>query len=263
MRNLSTYSILAAIWMIGAPQIATAQGGPVGDVTRSFDFNPIKVLQVDAATPWTASGMMVQSGERLTIIAKGQATTVLSPTEVIFTGPEGFGGLEPHPNHPVPDAAQWSLIAKIGSNGDPFYVGGAITITSDVSGELYFGYNDTVFWDNAGNFVVYVVPISILTSAVDVDGPARGSDVMAAPNPFSEDTRIVFSVKNDGLVRVDVFDISGRLVSTLLNGEVGRGSYSVTWNGRDETGTAVPSGQYFARIEVQGDVRTQKIIFIQ
>jgi|GEM_PF-686765 len=72
------------------------------------------------------------------------------------------------------------------------------------------------------------------------------------PNPFNPRTRIDFEMPRRARVRLYVFDVSGRLVSTLLDQTRPAGPGSVDWDGTDLHGTPVGSGIYFYRLEVEG-----------
>ncbi len=66
------------------------------------------------------------------------------------------------------------------------------------------------------------------------------------PNPFNPETTIRFSLAKAGNMRLVIYDISGKQITTLLNGYRSAGEYSLNWNGRLSSGTAAPSGIYFA-----------------
>lgn len=76
-------------------------------------------------------------------------------------------------------------------------------------------------------------------------GPAPSTWLgMGYPNPFRGTAVIPFSLARAGRARVDVFDVRGRRVRTLLNGELPAGPGSISWDGRDAAGVPVPSGWY-------------------
>ena len=80
-----------------------------------------------------------------------------------------------------------------------------------------------------------------------------GSVATACPNPFKSDTSLRFSLDAPAHeVRVDVFDVGGRHVRTLLSRALPRGTHIVGWDGRNEDGAAVATGTYFARWSVDG-----------
>jgi len=69
------------------------------------------------------------------------------------------------------------------------------------------------------------------------------------PNPFNPTTKISFSLPEKQDVRLKVFGIDGRCVTTLVDESRGAGFHEVIWNGRNDAGQTVASGTYFYRIE--------------
>ena len=65
------------------------------------------------------------------------------------------------------------------------------------------------------------------------------------PNPFRAQTRIAFQIEEPGHVDLSVYDLAGRRVATLRNGEFAVGEYEVSWDGRTDTGRQAGAGQYF------------------
>ncbi|MFT5316300.1 MAG: flagellar hook assembly protein FlgD, partial [Candidatus Krumholzibacteriia bacterium] len=88
------------------------------------------------------------------------------------------------------------------------------------------------------------------------DTPGAGSFALfgAAPNPFNPMTTIAFNLPRSETVNLRVYDISGRVVRSLLVGETANaGRNEVVWNGRDDSERAVASGVYFYRLETSRD----------
>ncbi|RMD99567.1 MAG: T9SS C-terminal target domain-containing protein [Calditrichaeota bacterium] len=71
------------------------------------------------------------------------------------------------------------------------------------------------------------------------------------PNPFNPETTIEFSLQNSAQIELSVFDIWGRHIVTLLQGEIQAGHHQVKWNGADQYGLALPSGLYFYRLQAK------------
>ncbi|MCF7842091.1 MAG: T9SS type A sorting domain-containing protein, partial [Lentisphaeria bacterium] len=71
----------------------------------------------------------------------------------------------------------------------------------------------------------------------------------AYPNPFNPITTIRYDLPEAGRIRVAVYDIRGRLVTTLTNEDKQPGSYQVQWQGKDASGRMVGSGLYFYTLE--------------
>lgn len=84
-----------------------------------------------------------------------------------------------------------------------------------------------------------------------------------APNPFSAQTAISFGLPVSGTVRVNVFDMTGRLVTTIANEEMAAANHTIVWDGTDSNGLTVGAGVYFCRLETAGQVLTQKMLKVQ
>ncbi|MBN2378806.1 carboxypeptidase regulatory-like domain-containing protein [candidate division WOR-3 bacterium] len=87
--------------------------------------------------------------------------------------------------------------------------------------------------------------------------------VLVRPNPFVARTNILYSLAREGNVTVKIYDVSGSLVHTLLDGYEGPGSHQVTWVGTDSRGILLPSGVYFCRINLDGRISTQPLVLIR
>ncbi|UCF79685.1 MAG: T9SS type A sorting domain-containing protein, partial [Candidatus Eiseniibacteriota bacterium] len=82
------------------------------------------------------------------------------------------------------------------------------------------------------------------------------------PNPFVTSARIAFALKGEGFVPVNlkVFDVTGRVVRTLVSGDLTPGQHSVSWNGMSDRGERVSSGVYFYELRTPVDVATGKLV---
>ncbi len=83
------------------------------------------------------------------------------------------------------------------------------------------------------------------------------------PNPFNPETVISYSLPNPGVVKVEIYDILGKKVKTLVNEFKNAGKYDVRWNGRNEYGSGVPSGIYFYRLQTGDFVQTMKMTLLR
>ncbi|PID28506.1 MAG: hypothetical protein CSB55_04560 [Candidatus Cloacimonadota bacterium] len=84
------------------------------------------------------------------------------------------------------------------------------------------------------------------------------------PNPFNPETSISFSLPSAGKVNLAVYNTKGQKVKTLTEDVYEKGSHSVIWNGKDETGNAVSSGVYFYRLNLDGKtVKTNKCLLLK
>jgi len=81
--------------------------------------------------------------------------------------------------------------------------------------------------------------------------PARPALRMtAAPNPFNPRTVLSLEISESATtaVSLDIYDLRGRLVRSVLRGRAASGSTSLTWDGRDDAGRSLPGGTYLARL---------------
>lgn len=83
------------------------------------------------------------------------------------------------------------------------------------------------------------------------------------PNPFNPSTEINFALPVPSQVRVDVFNVLGQRVTTLVDGQMPAGNHSVTWYGNDNDGSQVSSGVYFYRITAENFASTKKMMLLK
>jgi hypothetical protein len=80
------------------------------------------------------------------------------------------------------------------------------------------------------------------------------------PNPFNPATSLAYTLSKPGQVRLSVYDVTGREINRLVDSYQFVGTYSARWNSNDTPGGTLPSGVYFARLQVDGDAQTLKMI---
>jgi hypothetical protein len=81
-----------------------------------------------------------------------------------------------------------------------------------------------------------------------------------APNPFTDETRVAYSLPERGRVRLAVYDVAGREVAVLANGVQDAGHHNQSWDGRASHGARLTAGVYFARLEFGGRVEARKMV---
>ena len=92
--------------------------------------------------------------------------------------------------------------------------------------------------------------------------------VMAYPNPFNPSTTIRYSIPavethSNASVLIAIYNIGGKLVTTLVNIEQPAGWYEIQWNGTNQNGKEVPGGVYLSRVTVGNEVKTNKLILLK
>jgi hypothetical protein len=83
------------------------------------------------------------------------------------------------------------------------------------------------------------------------------------PNPFNPTTEIAYELTAGCRVRLEVFDVSGGKVATLVDGHRRAGKSVVRWDGRNEEGSRLASGVYFYRLQAAGNTITRKMVLLK
>ena len=133
--------------------LATNQmSNQMGSVGTSGQFMPGQTISVPGNQAWTATGMRVNQGDRLSFRASGQVRWGSGARDVAGPG----GGRAINPNYPVATAGGGGLIGRVG-NGQPFMIpSNGATVAMPASGQLYLGINDDNVSDNSGSFRVHI-----------------------------------------------------------------------------------------------------------
>ena len=89
----------------------------------------------------------------------------------------------------------------------------------------------------------------------------------AVPNPFNPSTTLVFEIPGNAGGKVpsvlEIFDVTGRRVKTLVSEPLAPGEHRVRWNGLDDGGNSVASGTYFARVRAAGQAQSMKLTLVK
>ena len=83
------------------------------------------------------------------------------------------------------------------------------------------------------------------------------------PNPFNPETTISNEIASDGIVKLDIFNLKGQLVKTLVNENKVSGPHKVVWNGTDKYGRKVASGIYQYRLTTKDGRITKKMMLMK
>lgn len=134
---------------------------------------------------------------------------------------------------------------------------GALSLNNDADYAVTPG--AAVFVNNAGTAFTVV---SSITGAPEIARPVVIGDPVVAPNPFSASTRIELQLARAADARLVIVDARGRRL-----GEIGRslpaGASSLEWDGRDAGGRAMPAGVYFYRLQVDGAVKSGRMLLLR
>ena len=98
----------------------------------------------------------------------------------------------------------------------------------------------------------------LATAAPDL--AVAGIDVRAYPNPFNPMTRLTYRLAGQAPVFLRIHDLRGRVVRTLVDAVQPAGPHEVTWDGRDQLGSTVPSGVYLAQLRAGATLASRKLM---
>ena len=110
-------------------------------------------------------------------------------------------------------------------------------------------------------FRLLIGPKSYVDREVAAEVPKEFGLSQNFPNPFNATTSISVKLPHDSKIRLDVYDVLGRRVATLADGDYAGGTHTFLWKGTDDAGLPVSTGVYLYRL-VEGDnlVQAKKMI---
>jgi len=103
---------------------------------------------------------------------------------------------------------------------------------------------------------------STTTDVGSTDQPNNFQLYQNYPNPFNPSTTIEYKLANSGNVKIDVYDMRGCKINTLVNNFQSSGKHLVSWNGKSDTGQSIASGVYFLNLSFQNYNQYKKAILI-
>lgn len=83
------------------------------------------------------------------------------------------------------------------------------------------------------------------------------------PNPIHDRARVRFDLAGGEQIHLGIYDVTGRLVRTMLSGEVSSRRYALTWDGRDGAGQLLMGGVYFLRLDASPQSMCHRMLLIR
>ncbi|MBD3169061.1 MAG: T9SS type A sorting domain-containing protein [candidate division Zixibacteria bacterium] len=118
--------------------------------------------------------------------------------------------------------------------------------------------SDVMIWINAT-----VSPTSVDDPKDDEILPAQVSISQNYPNPFNPSTTIDYTLPSASKVNIEVFNLVGQKVKTLVDANVQSGVHSVTWDGTNDNGSKVSSGVYFYRLSADDETIVKRMTLMK
>ncbi len=156
------------------------------------------------------------------------------------------------------------------TNGN-FYLGiletanaSAIGLDTNNTGNSYRKMSAAAAWEVIPNGELLIRAIvEPYVSNEEVITPGMVLSINNYPNPFNPVTNIAYSIPAPGHAVIQIYNIKGQVVRTLLNGNVAAGNHSMVFNGLDDNGNSIASGIYFYRISHNDQSITKKMILMK
>ncbi len=117
--------------------------------------------------------------------------------------------------------------------------------------------------NTSGNYIAKASPGVPTGVDDDLQVPSQFVLEQNYPNPFNPTTTIAFSLNRRENVKIELFNIAGQKVRTLLDETRSAGEHVVLWNGRDDAGRPVATGTYLYRLTTDDQVQTKKMLLIK
>lgn len=123
----------------------------------------------------------------------------------------------------------------------------------------YTGTNPSfqVTMNNPINQIAFYDTVNTSITKLSSEIPSKYDLYQNYPNPFNPSTNIRFDVVKNGLVKLEVYDVTGRVVNTLVNSKLEAGSYQFTLDA-----SLLPSGVYFYKIQAGNFLQTKRMILL-
>jgi hypothetical protein len=257
--------VLAATGPVAAViQITPGDVGPANPATMTLDRNGRLFPRADS---WVYSNVAMPFPPEL-----NGATSI---HVVLYFVPDAntTGNVRFQPLINAYDAGENPFYGGHVGNASPVAVSSSTTVykqdftitVSLFSGEIFaLGIHRDILGSPADDYPsgVYLLAILVENSAASaLSGPAglpARPSLSVIPNPFLRNLTLQYAVIEPGEVDLQLFDVGGRLVQTIVHQTHPAGEYSIAWNGSGR-----PSGVYLLRLAVNGSVRTEKLIKLE
>jgi hypothetical protein len=177
-----------------------------------------------------------------------RAEVIKTPGQLLLQADGFIGGVEmtlSHGSHFSIDLTNDAMAADYRTSGNQTH----LIIVVPETDELF---------TYVGDFTIIDMMVVNGSDEITVVTPAVFTLGAAYPNPFNPSTSIMLEVADAGYVKIQVFNIMGQIASTLSEGYMYPGNYTLTWDASDQV-----TGMYLVRAETAGYVSTQKLLLIK
>jgi hypothetical protein len=223
-------------------------------------------------TPIRISQLTTLSFDEVAIVEPGDPGSIFGDSNfwdyVIVEGSaDGVNWLPLLPGYDARDDTAWLSAYNSSSSGNSsMFRNRSLTLNDTFSQGQTVLLRFRLFADGFVNAWGWAIDnVDIISQGVSAAGDVPGPVTLAQnyPNPFNPRTTIAFNLQKAGRVKLQVYDLRGRLVRTLVDEPRGAGEHRVVWDGLDRQGSGSAAGMYFYRLETGGEVMQQKMTLLK
>jgi N-acetylneuraminic acid mutarotase len=237
-----------------------------GDFTRAGGVSANNVARFDPqANSWSALGTGANNGVSDTSFSERVNALAIDRQGRVYVGGRFTRAGEVSANRVArfdPQANSWSALGTGANNG----VGGITSTISvgvntfavDRQGRVYVGGNFTTAGDVVSAYIARWNSAASRIEQISADVPKTFLLEQNYPNPFNPSTTIRYQLPVASEVKLEVYDVLGKKVATLVSERQAAGYYQYVWNANGLT-----SGVYFYRLQAGGFVETKKMMLVK
>jgi photosystem II stability/assembly factor-like uncharacterized protein len=245
---------------------ATPNGFGDGALHTYHDYFNESAPTATLTQPITVTPTSELAFDEVAIIEPGEPGSVYGDSDfwdfvIVEASADGANWVSLTGGYDARDDATWLSTYNSGGNGNSsMYRTRTLDLTQNFASGDVIVLRFRMFADSAVTAWGWAIDnINVTSDYVAAAGDLPSPMVLEQnyPNPFNPKTTIAFSLDRSGPVKLQVYDVQGHLVRTLLNGNRAAGGHRVDWDGRDNSGRAAAAGLYMYRLEA-GDLVQQK-----
>lgn len=191
----------------------------------------------------------------------------IAPPESIYPSGTGWAVKNYTPPYTVNNNNQfWLVLHWLPSSPTSPYIGMDNTIPRDSVAYWYWTEPSNPGWHAwyPYDFMMRVYTEQIQNiSEGDIGTAGKFVLYQPVPNPFTEKIHIRFVIPESRMFKLNIYDITGRMVKSLISEKIEKGEYNIFWDGRDINNRQLGAGVYFVKIDYKNEVFTEKIILVK
>jgi hypothetical protein len=232
---------------VGTKRVLFASGNGMSDMPAAMPVDITKLQGVSEGdmlrvTVWLKASDLVPDSAAL---YPGEWSVGLTPLWFTTVGNnDGYSPVGPSPDY------TWEFPPVTSFDWTPYTLDlevptGVDAKALEVRLHVYNRFTGTIYWDD---LTVDVIGTTTAVGGAKDGLPSTYELSENYPNPFNPSTTIQYGVPRDGAVAIDIYNVMGQKIRTLVDDYRAAGRYVATWDGRDDRGYVVGSGVYFYRL---------------